>query len=100
FCCLYAVVNVVLFGILGGFLTYPVLALIGDVRMVRSSVGAHLTSRTALGLVGIPSLYIVASLALSYAARAGRFHRLRTVPMAVVALWTAVGVFAYDKDFD
>ena len=39
FCCFYAVVNVILFGIVGGFLTYPLLAIIGDVRMVRSSVG-------------------------------------------------------------
>jgi len=39
-CCLYAVVNIILFGVVGGFLTYPLLAVIGDVRMVRSSVGA------------------------------------------------------------
>ena len=26
FCCLYAVVNIILFGIVGGFLTYPLLA--------------------------------------------------------------------------
>jgi phosphoglycerol transferase MdoB-like AlkP superfamily enzyme len=100
FCCLYAVVNVVLFGILGGFLTYPLLAIIGDVRMVRSSVGAHLTSRTALGLVGIPSLYIMVSLVLSYAAQSGRFQRLRTVPIVLLLLWTAVGAFAYEKYFD
>ena len=52
FCCLYSVVNVVLFGILGGFLTYPLLSIIGDVRMVRSSIGAHLTVPTIAGLVG------------------------------------------------
>src|SRR5262245_45400142 len=77
FCCLYALVNVVLFGILGGFLTYPLLAIIGDVRMVRSSVGAHLTSRTALGLVGIPSLYIMVALVLSSEARLERVQRPR-----------------------
>ena len=34
----YAVVNVVIFGILGGFITYPLLSLVGSVRMLRSSV--------------------------------------------------------------
>ena len=51
FCCLYAVVNIILFGIVGGFLTYPLLALIGDVRMVRSSVGAHVTLPAIAGLI-------------------------------------------------
>src|SRR5262249_10560598 len=39
-CLLYAVINIVIFGLLGGFLTYPLLSLVGDVRMMRSSVGA------------------------------------------------------------
>ena len=42
FLCLYAVANVIMFGIFGGFLTYPLLALVGDVRMLRSSVTAFL----------------------------------------------------------
>ena len=57
FFCLYAVANVVIFGVFGGFLTYPLLALVGDVRMVRSSVGAHLTLPVASGLVGVPLIY-------------------------------------------
>ena len=57
FCCLYAVANVVIFGVFGGFLTYPLLALVGDVRMVRSSVGAHLTMPVMSGLVGVPLAY-------------------------------------------
>ena len=38
--CLYAVANVMLYGVLGGFLTYQLLALVGDVGMLRSSVAA------------------------------------------------------------
>ena len=57
FCCLYAVANVVIFSVFGGFLTYPLLALVGDVRMVRSSVGAHLTMPVISGLVGVPLAY-------------------------------------------
>src|SRR5262245_7848783 len=33
---LYAVASVVMFGIFGGFLTYSLLTLVGDVRMLRS----------------------------------------------------------------
>src|SRR5262245_18756535 len=54
FFCLYAVANIVIFGVFGGFLTYPLLALVGDVRMVRSSVGAHLTLPVASDLIGVP----------------------------------------------
>src|SRR5262245_8373012 len=100
FCCLYAVVNVVLFGILGGFLTYPLLAIISDVRMVRSAVGAHLTPPTIVGLVGVPSLYVVVVVALSRAARAGRWHRWRAAPIGLVVVWAGFGVYAYDNHFD
>ena len=47
--CFYALVNVILFGILGGFITYPLLLLIGNVRMLSSSVNAHLTTSNILG---------------------------------------------------
>jgi len=100
FCCLYAVVNVILFGIFGGFLTYPLLAIVGDVRMVRSSVGAHLTPSTVSGLVGVPTLYVATVLALTLASRSGRWRRLRTAPLALAALWLLVGHLAYVKDFD
>src|SRR5262245_24098363 len=100
FYCLYAVVNVVLFGILGGFLTYPLLAIIGDVRMLRSSIGAHLTPATTLGLVGVPSLYVVSVLALGRAAASERWSRWRTVPIAVVVVWTGLGAYAYENHFD
>ena len=56
--CLYAVASVAVFGVLGGFLTYPLLALVGDVRMLRSSVAAQLTPRVILALVALPLGYV------------------------------------------
>jgi phosphoglycerol transferase MdoB-like AlkP superfamily enzyme len=100
FCCVYAIVNVVLFGILGGFLTYPLLAIVGDVRMVRSSIGAHLTPATVVGLIGIPCTYVAAVVALNRVTMAGRSRWLRSVPVAALLIWTAVGHYAYVTDFD
>jgi phosphoglycerol transferase MdoB-like AlkP superfamily enzyme len=58
-CCLYAAANVLVFGVFGGFLTYPLLALVGNVRMLRSSVAALLTRRAVAGLVCFPLAYVV-----------------------------------------
>src|SRR5262245_66363301 len=58
FCCLYAVAGVVIFWIFGSFLTYPLLTLIGDVRMIRSSVGAYLTPSVVAGLIAVPFFYL------------------------------------------
>jgi phosphoglycerol transferase MdoB-like AlkP superfamily enzyme len=59
FLCLYAVLNVVMFGLFGGFLTYPLLALVGDVRMLRSSVTAYLRPGFIIGLLSLPLAYVV-----------------------------------------
>jgi phosphoglycerol transferase MdoB-like AlkP superfamily enzyme len=100
FCCVYAVINVVLFGIIGGFLTYPLLAIIGDVRMVRSSIGAHLTTATMVGLVGVPCAYIAAAATLNRMLTSNRWRRVRTAPLAALMLWTTIGHYAYVTDFD
>ena len=57
---LYAIASVIAFGILGGFLTYALLQLVGSARMVESSVGAYLTRRVTTALVGVPLGYLVA----------------------------------------
>ena len=44
FACVYAVVNVVIFGIFGRFIAYPLLSLVGSVRMLQSSVELHLSN--------------------------------------------------------
>jgi phosphoglycerol transferase MdoB-like AlkP superfamily enzyme len=98
FCCVYSVVNVVLFGILGGFLTYPLLSIIGDVRMVRSSVGAHLTIPTIVGLIGVPSAYVMA-VALLIRTRA-RWPRLRVAPIAALIVWIAAGYYGFVTRFE
>ena len=41
--CLYALASVFFFNVFGGFLTYPLLALVGDVHMLRSSVAAQVS---------------------------------------------------------
>ena len=46
---LYAVASIIVYGVLGGFLTYQLLALIGDVGMLRSSVAAYVTPPSRSG---------------------------------------------------
>src|SRR5262249_18010765 len=56
--CLYQIASIIAFGILGGFLTYALLQLVGNVRMLSSSVSAYLTTHVELGLVTVPLTYI------------------------------------------
>jgi len=98
--CFYAVVNVILFGIVGGFLTYPLLALIGDVRMVRSSVGAHVTLPAIAGLIGIPCAYLASVAALTRRMQAASSTRwVSASPAILAAVWVAAGHYAYVTDF-
>src|SRR4029453_13250257 len=100
-CGCYAVVNIVLFGIVGGFLAYPLLAIIGDVRMVRSSVGAHVTLPAIAGLIGIPCVYLVSVAALSRLKGAASSTRwVSASPAILAAAWVAAGHYAYVTDFD
>jgi lipoteichoic acid synthase len=98
--CLYAVANVLLFDIFGGFLTYPLLAVVGDVRMVRSSVGAQMTPGTIAGLVGVPCLYLAGFAALSRAALASARKRWTIATIALTLVWIAAGHHKYVTDFD
>src|SRR5438093_13195520 len=56
--CLYQIASIIAFGILGGFLTYALLQLVGNVRMLISSVGAYLNAHVELGLVTVPLTYV------------------------------------------
>ncbi len=101
FCCVYAFVNVRLFGIVGGFLTYPLLAAIGDVRMMRSSVGAHLTLPAIVSLIGIPCVYLVSVVALTRLMRAASSTRwVSASPAILAAAWVAAGHYGYVTQFD
>ena len=99
FFCLYAVANVVIFGIFGGFLTYPLLALVGDVRMLRSSVGAHLTLPVISGLIGVPAMFAALVWTTN---RWTRGRSLRTPQIAVcvvLVVWSAVGYGMWEQSW-
>ena len=63
--------SVIFFGVFGGFLTYPLLALVGNLRMLSSSVAAKLTPRVILALVGLPLAYVALVEATVRVVRAG-----------------------------
>jgi arylsulfatase A-like enzyme len=99
--CLYAVASLIAFGPLGGFLTYPLLQLIGSVRMMSSSVAAYLTPRVVFGLVAVPAAYIavvVATVALAPSPGARR-ARAGLALWAAIALWAGVGQYVYATDW-
>ena len=90
---LYAIASVIAFGILGGFLTWALLQLVGNARMIGSSVNAYLTPRVASGLIGVPSAYL-GIVVLTVRTR-GRVALppwvARTVPPLVAVIWIVVG---------
>lgn len=92
-CSLYAVLNMLIFGVFGGFLTYPLLALVGDVRMVRSSIGAQVTPAAISGLVSVPLAYLVAVVASTRLMRSPRRDTWwpRALAVASLVLWAVLG---------
>jgi phosphoglycerol transferase MdoB-like AlkP superfamily enzyme len=98
---LYAVASVVMFGIFGGFLTYSLLALVGDVQMVRSSIALHLTPGVAAGLIALPLAYVVAVLVWQRVRPVA--GRLRVggmaLTVALLAAWVAAGQYAYAREW-
>jgi phosphoglycerol transferase MdoB-like AlkP superfamily enzyme len=98
--CLYAVANVLIFGVFGGFLTYPLLALVGDVRMVRSSVGAHVTPAAVCGLVGLPFAYLAAFAATTrWLPVPRRVWVSRGITAGLLIVWAGVGHETYSVNW-
>ena len=100
-CVIYSVANIVLFGLFGGFVTYPLLALVGNVRMLGSSVKAHLTAPLVLGLLVVPVSYVSlveASARLVPGWAQGSRHR-RLVVMSTALLWVALGQYAFTTEW-
>lgn len=97
----YALASVFFFGVFGGFLTYPLLALVGDVRMLRSSVAAEATPYTLVGLACLPLVY----LALVYGtvrvtqAATGPWWRRRGLALAMLIAWVIVGQQSFARDW-
>ena len=102
FCVVYAVANVVMFGIFGGFLTYPLLALVGDVGMIRSSVTAHATPGALAAVIGLPAAFLLLvettkGFLLPTDRRA--FRRRCAAVVGIAALWVLVGYGSYATDW-
>jgi len=102
--CFYAVVNVLLFGILGGFITYSLVQLIGNVRMLSSSVNAHLTLWNSLAMAGVPLVYVALVYAAArFSARASTSRRrvvlAHTAALAAAAGWIVVGQHTYAHEW-
>ena len=101
FAALYAVASVVMFGIFGGFLTYRLLALVGDVRMLRSSVAMHLSPGVGAMLVALPTAYVLAVVALERlrpGVRAARWRRDLVSALALGA-WVLAGQYVYTNEW-
>jgi arylsulfatase A-like enzyme len=102
--CFYAIVSVLLFGILGGFITYPLLLLIGNVRMLSSSVNAHLTLSNSLAIASVPIVYLALVAAASRLSARWPTSRWRarlgpTVAAAGAIGWVFVGHHTYTSDW-
>ena len=99
--CLYALASVFFFGVFGGFLTYPLLALVGDVHMLRSSVAAQVSRLTLLALVGVPLGYlalVAATLRLAPVSTGPRW-RARALTLAVLTMWVIGGQLWYAHEW-
>ena len=99
--CLYAILNILIFGTFGGFLTYPLLLLIGNVRMLSSSVAAYVTWRNVLGLVVLPVAYIgLVCVTLSLKVRDRRtWWSGRGVALAALVGWVLFGQYTYANEW-
>jgi arylsulfatase A-like enzyme len=100
FAALYAVASVVMFDVFGGFLTYSLLTLVGDVRMLRSSVALYLTPSVGAALALLPAFYVGAVLASGrVSASRGSAVRARLVSAALLLAWVVAGQYAYAREW-
>ena len=99
--CLYALASVFFFGAFGGFLTYPLLALVGDVHMLRSSVAAQISPATIAALAGTPLLYLAFALGTPRLAppSSGPAWRPRAAALAVLIAWAVAGQLSFMRDW-
>jgi arylsulfatase A-like enzyme len=98
FAAIYSMASVVFFGIFGGFLTYPMLSLVGDVRMLSSSVSAHLTGPVVFTLAAVPLAYaalVECSVRLGGAVPDRGRHAGHIITFAVLSAWLMGGQSGY-----
>jgi arylsulfatase A-like enzyme len=97
---LYALASVFFFGVFGGFLTYPLLALVGDVHMLRSSVQAQVSAFTLTALVAMPLMYVAlvwATVRFVPARTGARWPR--AVVAALLTVWVAGGQLWFAREW-
>jgi arylsulfatase A-like enzyme len=92
FAAVYAIASVIFFGIFGGFLTYPLLALVGNLRMLSSSVAATVTSRVILTLVAVPVAYAVL---VETTVRVVRPRKRRGFAVVPLGVWLILGGYGF-----
>jgi arylsulfatase A-like enzyme len=99
--CLYALASVLFFNVFGGFLTYPLFALVGDVHMLRSSVEAQVSASTLVALAGLPLVYLamVAGTTRWMPIDRGSRWRPRVVALAVLIVWVFAGQRSFARDW-
>src|SRR4029079_3677083 len=99
--CVYAIANVLVFGVFGGFLTYPLLALVGNVRMLSSSAAAYVTPHIIAILIALPLLYLAlieVTLRL-VPARRGVWRPWNGVAFASLGAWVLFGAYGFSADW-
>ena len=101
FCCLYAIASIFFFSVFGGFLTYPLLALVGDLHMLRSSVAAQVSPTTLLALAGAPLMYLalVAGTLRVIPPSTGPWWRLRAIALALLLAWVTAGQLSFAREW-
>jgi hypothetical protein len=99
--CLYALASVLFFNVFGGFLTYPLFALVGDVHMLRSSVEAQVSTSTLLALAGLPLVYLalVAGTIRWMPIDRGSRWRPRVAALAILIVWVFAGQRSFARDW-
>jgi arylsulfatase A-like enzyme len=99
--CVYAITNVLVFGVFGGFLTYPLLALVGNVRMLSSSVSAHLTPRVISALVVLPLGYValVEATVRLVPSDGGLPHRPPGMAFVSLGAWIVLGAYGFSTEW-
>jgi phosphoglycerol transferase MdoB-like AlkP superfamily enzyme len=97
FATIYEVASVIFFGVFGGFLTYPLLALVGNVQMLSSSVAAHLTPRVILTLVGLPLIYaaLVEATVRLVRPRSGPWRPRHGIAFGLLGAWLIFGLHGF-----
>ncbi|HEY1911602.1 MAG TPA: sulfatase-like hydrolase/transferase [Vicinamibacterales bacterium] len=101
---LYSVASVIAFGVLGGFLTIALLHLVGNVRMITSSITAYLTPGVVIGLTLLPFVYVgLVAASVRWASRmpaAPAVARWRSAGIVIaLSAWVIVGFRVYATDW-